>query len=470
MKSKILTIGLAACMSFAVPAMSNGQVVPDANTIKITGETSGDYAGESVVAVGDVTGDFYPDFIVSARRWPSGVPTGRVYIVKGKPEGIAPNFKLANADIKIEGGYFESAGNLLQAVGDMDKDRINDFIFATITNQVSVYLVYGSKTLPATFNVANIGTTVRGVKIVITGGLVFDTFDVADVFGSNKADIVFSDNQTGEVYVIDGETIPANGTLTISPAFFNGTSGYKYTVPGANYASTFAIGDFNGDGAKDIAVLNYSIGKAMISVKKNTTNQATIVLNDAYFTNGTNGTKINIYIALNSRRAAAIDFNGDNFDDLVLFGGNQYPNRYDSGVFFGKAVFPAAMDSQYDLDGVKGSLLRGFKDMGGALNNIYTFVKINDINADGKKDIAAADYMNNRILLIPVKATWPALYDVNADTAVKKITSTRTGFARMINYAENLLGGIGCGSDPALLIGTFSGAAVNESYIQKLVQ
>lgn len=467
MKTKFI---LTAILSLILCNNSFSQVVPNAETIKITGETSSDYAGESVVALGDITGDFYPDFAVNARRYPSGQPTGRIYITKGKPEGIAPNFNLANANIKIIGGYYEAAGNSLQSAGDMDKDAINDLMFTTVTNQVNPYLVYGNKNFPSTFNVADIGNTVRGVKFIMAGGLVFDEYDTADVVGSNKRDIVFSGNQTGEVYVIDGDAIPTNGTLTISPAFFNGINGYKYVVPGATFASTFAIGDFNGDGAKKLAILNTSIGKAMILVKKNTSKSASITLDDSFFSNG-GGTKINTYIVLNSRRVAALDVNGDNYDDLILFGGTQYPNRYDNGVYFGKAAFPAFMDSQSDLDGTKGSLIRGLGDMGSSMKAPYTFVRINDINLDGKRDFAVTDYMNKRILQIPVRTTWPALYDVNADSTVKKLTSTRAfGFGSMINYSENLLGGIGCGSDPALLIGTFSGSSVGESYIQKLVQ
>lgn len=94
------------------------------------GELEGGLAGWSVALMGDVNGDGYGDFLVSARGADAGltVNAGKVYLLFGQNSGWKQevNISLANASFVGE-HILDEAGSFVAGVGDVNGDGLSDF-------------------------------------------------------------------------------------------------------------------------------------------------------------------------------------------------------------------------------------------------------------------------------------------------------------------------------------------------------
>jgi hypothetical protein len=96
------------------------------------GERWGAYGGSYVASGGDVNGDGYDDFVVSAQQ-DSGLGNfaGKVYLILGRESGWGSDVNLSGADAVIEGKANDWLGGRLAIDGDVNGDGLSDIMMST---------------------------------------------------------------------------------------------------------------------------------------------------------------------------------------------------------------------------------------------------------------------------------------------------------------------------------------------------
>ena len=343
------------------------------------------------VAVGDFNDDGSPDLVVANEE------SDNVSVLLGKGDGT---FQSAV-------NYCAGAGPRSVAVGDFNKDGKTDLIVANwFSHHVSMLVGRGDGTFQSAVNYPAGSSPV--------------SVSVADFNGDGKLDLAVANVGWAQDYPESGiSVLPGVGDGTFQSAIRTGAAGL---IPGP-----MAVGDFNGDGRVDAAVVerrsasvsvllgkgdatfqtavNYSVSGSPISIvaadfdgdgkpdlavaNQNSTNSpglgnVSILLGRG---DGTFLTSINYGVGTNPVSIAAADFNGDGKPDLVVANGGtpgSLPPPEGGGT-----VIPRDFGSI--------SILSGNGD--GTFQNAVNFragkfpvsVAVGDFNRDGKLDLAVAN-------------------------------------------------------------------------------
>jgi hypothetical protein len=138
---------------------------------QISGEAPNDHAGRSVSAAGDINHDGIDDLIIGAfnTSYAGRISAGVVYGIYGSNTTFADidlaNFTFAQG-FKGYGNAGDHVGTSISGVGDINGDGIDDFIIsareaspAGIRHAGAAYVKYGSKTISANIDLANMGLT-----------------------------------------------------------------------------------------------------------------------------------------------------------------------------------------------------------------------------------------------------------------------------------------------------------------------
>jgi len=228
--------------------LGNPPAAPDATfTAPLMGQDFG-----CAVAVADVNGDGQPDLVVGAKY---GGP-GAAYVFFGGP-GFAGKSS-SQADVTLSGSSTDAHFGATIVVADVTGDGAPDVIVAApytsnpgIENGV-VYVFKGGA------SIASLASDDASV-IALTGAADQDFFGASmaagDVSGDGLADVVVGADQLGSggagaVFVFVG------GPGLVSQPAGSGPSVFVFTGTGSfdHFGDAVAIGDFDADGSRDLAV------------------------------------------------------------------------------------------------------------------------------------------------------------------------------------------------------------------------
>ena len=349
----------------------------------IIGAENFDNAGNSVSSAGDVNGDGFDDLLIGAFSADGASnarsSSGESYIVFGRASlsGTIDLINLGTAGVTIFGAErFDRSGASVSSAGDVNGDGFDDILIGaersysvgnSRTYAGESYVVFGSATLPATIDLANLGTA----GTTIFGSEAFDqssgtVSSAGDVNGDGFDDLLVgayrgdglsnSRSSSGESYVIFGATtLPA--TIDLATLGTAGITIFGAESGDASGISVSNAGDVNGDGFDDLLIGAYLgdgpsnsrffAGDCYV-VFGGTLQPSTIDLANL----GLSGITIfgvEIFDQSGQSVSAAGDVNADGYDDLLVGSsqadsvGNSRNRAGESYVIFGGATLSASI-------------------------------------------------------------------------------------------------------------------------------
>lgn len=371
---------------------------------KLEGGVSGDNAGSSVSALGDINGDGIDDIIVGAPD-AGNDHDGAAYVIFGKTSGFdgAYNLDALGSDgFKISGtAADDKVGTSVGGQGDINGDGINDIILGSPQSASSTgkaYVIYGSAALGADITTSAItgviGTTIDGANI--SGAAGSDVSIAGDINGDGYDDVlVGAVGGTGRAFVLFGKEGGLGNSFDLSTLESgDGSLGFKVYSNGSVSgfaASVSVLGDLNGDGYDDIIIgadnattpTGAASGAAYVVYGKASGFSATI---DVDSLDGTDGFRIQGPDADSHlvSVAAAGDVNGDGLDDMIVGTDNANSGVGSAYVIFGSTDGFASDLTLSDLSSEQGFALDG----GTVGDKVGQDVNAaGDVNGDGFDDL-----------------------------------------------------------------------------------
>jgi FG-GAP-like repeat len=258
----VTRLALAAVLTLALAPLAHADTIdiPSAAHLTIVGENP--ELGTDAAGLGDVNGDGIPDVAVADLDH-------AVYVVFGRRTPTTVNLaSLGSRGFKITGAVDSVAG-----AGDVNHDGLADVLvaspfedFSGRTDSGAAYVIFGKATT-GTVDLAALGTAgfrIGGPVPLVQNQLlspVMSVDGIGDVNGDSRADVIVGFAQTqcisfiqtcgdlsGSAYVVYGK---ASSAAVDTAAL--GSAGFSITGGNAG-AAVAGLGDFNGDGIRDVAV------------------------------------------------------------------------------------------------------------------------------------------------------------------------------------------------------------------------
>ena len=299
-----------------------------------------DQLGWAISTGGDVNGDGYDDFVVSAPNRAEGTigDAGAAYVVFGKAGNAPVDISLIDSGLSNEGFKItDNSSNSYIGIDVTILDDVNGDGLADIgvsswkSSTPAGFVVFGKKDGDTVFTnqiyneQSSHGYAIRGPSTSRLGTAIQNA---GDMNGDGKGDLVIRDN-TGNAFVVFGKSsTKAIDTVNITNEVLqDGKSlGFQISNIGVNGRAA-GIGDVNGDGFDDIAVSQLiapSRGQVDVVFGKET--NTNVNLSD--ISNGvggfristSNSTELGASVLTRESRTlgAAGDVNNDGYDDFII--------------------------------------------------------------------------------------------------------------------------------------------------------
>ena len=364
----------------------------------VLGRAAGDQMGNPVNAV-DINDDGYDDLVIGAQGANSSA--GQVYVIFGQaslPASVDLGPSGVSADIEINGAAQSDLLGSEMTSGDFNSDGIGDLVFsakdATVGNRVNVgitYIMYGATAgLPSAVDLA---TDSVDVKIYgrVSGDRTGQALATLDMDGDGHDDIAIGaasatgGGSRGEAYVVLGGGA-FNTHIDLLP---DADLRVRGNLPFDFLSWDVAAGDLNRDGYGDLIV-----GTPAVDVGAEFDYGETYVIygsaSVSSFIDLSNGGSADVAVRGNEQYAslgwdvAAINYNGDGYDDLIAAA----PFASPTGGFFAGIVFGILgqpnLASSIDLSSTNADL----SILGDDANDFSGInVAAGDINGDGVDDL-----------------------------------------------------------------------------------
>lgn len=208
----------------------------------------------------DFNNDGLADILVSL---PNSSSNGEIFVLYGRGSDIQDielnTFSSGPTGLKIVGVYTFDVYNSLSCLGDLNGDKIDDFVVGNWDD--AVIFLGGSEHWSQNINLSEpLPTEVKRRVLVVNGPSVSGNILVStagDFNGDGYQDIALSPTladfygriSSGQVFIIPGGPVPHIATTTVNAFSFGGASANA----GLGYRMAPA-GDFNGDGFDDLLV------------------------------------------------------------------------------------------------------------------------------------------------------------------------------------------------------------------------
>ena len=301
------------------------------------------YAGRGPgnVAIADVNGDGYPDLIVTNAGYSGSAGTD-------SSGGVSVFLNNGDGTFQPSTAFATGAGPVAVVVADINADGNPDLLVAdSASNDLSLDLGYGDGTFEAPKDYLVTDTPTQQ-NTNVTGNP--EQIAIADVNGDGVPDIVTADNNDNGSGVND-----TPGYVSVLLGQGGGIFDDAVKIPAGDGSRALAVGDFDGDGKKDVAILD--VGENAITVFSD-------------WTNGTFLDQATYPIAGMATTIVAADFNGDGKLDLAV-------------ALWGSSTVQVLLNNG---DGTFGSA-QSFTDPGGGAN-----LAAGDFNNDGKVDLVCTSW------------------------------------------------------------------------------